>query len=243
MSEDVNGDAKETKIQKLLHRLLNDKQRGCSEILSDSLRLLEEVEKESRERTVEFARRLANAHSGMEGFVKVMEEVARRGVKAVRREVERANEETAKALSELTEGKVIVTISRSGIVERALRLGRPAKVYILISRPGEEGRLTLERLKEFIDVELVEDAEMGAFVKKSGLVVCGADAISKLGFVNKVGTLPLMLTAKYFGVKRFVASPLYKLVSSINAVHPFEFVESKLAELLTEKGFTEWEGL
>ncbi len=228
---------------KKLEKLLNDRQRGCSEILSDSLRLLEEIERESREKAMEFAGKLARAHSGMEGFVRVMEEVRVKSAREVRREVEEANERTARALSELTDGKRVVTISRSGIVERALRLGTPAKLYVLVSRPGEEGRITAERLSDLTEVVLVEDAEMGIAVRNSDLVVCGADALSRRGFVNKVGTLPLMLTAKHFKVRAVTASPLYKLVKDVNAKHPFEFVDSSLAELVTENGFTGWDEL
>ncbi len=221
-------------ITERLERLLEDRQRGCSEILSEALECLELLE---REKALEFARKLAKAHSKMKGFVKVMEELERSSVREVRKRIERANEEVSAKLSEIIEGKTVTTISKSGIVARAIKLGVPRKVYVLVSRPGEEGKLMAEK----VGAKIVEDSEMGWFVRRSDVVVCGADALTKNGFVNKVGTLPLALTAKHFGVEFYVASPLYKFVTEVDPELPFEFVNRELATLLTERGITEWE--
>jgi len=224
-----------------IESILNDKKSGCSEILLASLNLLSKIEKNERERgekIAEIVEKIVNAHKGMEGLANVLKRAVLEGVDVVRREVEEANKKTAKKLSELVCGKTVVTISKSGILENGLQ--KASKVYVLISRPGEEGRLMAERLKQFTSVKLVEDAEMGVYVRMSDVVVSGADAICHSGFVNKVGTLPLMLTAKHFGVRRLVATPTYKLVNSPRSIHPFEFVDSQLAELVTEKGLSSW---
>ncbi len=75
---------------------------------------------------------------------------------------------------------------------------------------------------------------MGIYAKKCEISICGADAINNRGFVNKLGTLPLMLVSKHFGLERFVVSPLYKLDKSPKVVYPFEFVDANLSKLITE---------
>ncbi len=226
-------------LEERLSRIIGDRQRGCSEILIDSLELLKDVERfYGRNRVAEVAGKISRAHSGMIGLVRTLEKAVKNGVNEVLNDVARANELTSENLSEMAEGKCAVTVSRSGIVERGLR--KASRVYVMISRPGEEGRIMAETLGAYTDVRVIEDAEVGVYLRRSDLAVCGADAISAKGFLNKVGTLPLMCTAKHTGVERFVATPLYKLVDKIVETHPFEFVDATLASLITEKGLTSW---
>jgi len=115
----------------------------------------------------------------------------------------------------------VFTISRSGTVETALvRLaqengGPRRRVIVSESRPGGEGIAAAKALSEAgLDVTLVPDAAMGAFVGEASAVVLGADSIRADGsVVNKVGSYPLALVAREAGVPVYVLAETLKIAT------------------------------
>ncbi|AEA47636.1 initiation factor 2B-like protein [Archaeoglobus veneficus] len=214
--------------------ITEDRRSGSSRIIEKALKYLEGLDRESQ---VEAARQIASAHPSMAGLVSIMKLLEMYDVGEVRKMIEEMNERAGSKLAELVEGKRVVIISRSHIVERGLYTAK--KVFVLRSEPGGEGVDAYEFLKRKVESELVFDAEMGYAVMKSDVVVCGADAISMDGFVNKVGTLPLALTAKYLNRPFYVVAPSYK-AGRLRVVEPFEFAPADLATLITEDGTTDW---
>ena len=89
------------------------------------------------------------------------------------------------------------------------------KVFVLVdeTRPRLQGaRLTAWELsQEKIAHKIIPDGAAASFLQKgeTDLVIVGADHIAANGDVaNKIGTLPLAIAAKYFGVPFYVAAPL-----------------------------------
>ncbi len=214
--------------------ITEDRRSGSSRIVEKALRYLENLD---RDEQIEAAKQIAMAHPGMAGLVNIMRLIETHDARVIQRRICEMNEKAGQKLAELVKGKKVVTISRSHIVERGLHTAR--KVFVLRSEPGGEGIDACEFLREMVKSELVWDAEMGYVVMKSDVVACGADGISKDGFVNKVGTLPLALTARYLNRPFYVVAPSYK-AGRLKVVEPFEFIPAELATLVTEDGITEW---
>jgi len=214
--------------EELLSDILNDRRSGSSRIIKKTLILLEMVD---RERRKDFLMKIIDAHPSMAGLSIILKLIGEKSVEEIKKEFQSMDEKTVEYLLDLTDKKSVVVISRSHTVEDGL--DGAEKVYVLCSEPGGEGRDTEKFLRsKGIEVELIPDLCMGYAVSKCDLVVVGADTILRNGFVNKVGTLPLALTAKHFEKKFYVASPSYKLADSCMIEIPFEFIPSKLVDSL-----------
>ncbi len=92
-------------------------------------------------------------------------------------------------------GKRVATLSRSGTVLDALTAGEPAAVLVAESRPGREGVVVAETLRERFEerrsVTLTTDAAFPAELHEwdADVLLVGADAVLADGrVVNKVGT-------------------------------------------------------
>lgn len=129
----------------------------------------------------------------------------------------------------------VLTHSRSGTVERVLaQLAQEGSVRALIvttSLPGGEGTALAQALTaRGVDVMLIADAAVGWAVPRVDAVVLGADSVRADGsLVNKVGSLPLALSARQAGV------PVYVLCESLKiapAGWPLTLEEMDPAELL-----------
>jgi len=155
------------------------------------------------------ATRVNRAMSDSEGPAAV-ERAAGDGIAAALAADAAASEEAAALL----EGETVLTLSRSGTVERALS-GPPERVVVAESRPAREGVGTAERLAEGgTDVTLVTDAAV-ATVLAGGEVdslVVGADTVLRDGsVVNKTGTRGAALAAAREGVRLLVATAADKI--------------------------------
>lgn len=100
-----------------------------------------------------------------------------------------------------------------GVILEAAKKNKKLVVYADETRPLLQGaRLTAwELLNAGVDARLITDS-MAASVLAKGFVqaiVVGADRIAANGdTANKVGTMPLAIVAKHFGVPLYVAAPL-----------------------------------
>lgn len=118
----------------------------------------------------------------------------------------------------------VFTLSRSGTVEAVLtKLGsgestnerRIQRVFVAESRPGGEGIALARGLAApGLQVTLVPDAAVGAFVREVSAVVLGADSVRADGsVVNKVGSYPLALVAREAGVPVYVLAETLKIAA------------------------------
>ncbi|MFB6114291.1 MAG: NUDIX domain-containing protein [Halodesulfurarchaeum sp.] len=134
---------------------------------------------------------------------------------AVLDEALHADESAAERAADVISGKRVVTLSRSGTVEMALRSGNPAHVVVAASRPGGEGIGVAETLYEAgLAVSLTSDANLPAVIRRADVVLVGADTVFRDGDVrNKVGTTSAMLAGEYHGTDRYV-------VCAQDKIHP-----------------------
>jgi len=118
-------------------------------------------------------------------------------------------EESIKALEKLANrgqsliktGDKVMTYSFSSsvlqILLKARENGKRFQVIVPESRPMLEGRLLARRLsEEGIPCILIVDAAMGKFLKRSTLVLVGADSLCEEYFSNKIGTRALALLSR-----------------------------------------------
>lgn len=97
-------------------------------------------------------------------------------------------------------GSQVITYSRSGSVITTLlaahAAGVPFEVWVGESRPGCEGRSVAAALSEAgLRVGLFTDAALLSRVADSQLILLGADAVGRQGFLNKIGTWALCRAA------------------------------------------------
>ena len=126
---------------------------------------------------------------------------------AERADFEQAVQAAARLAAELVPGRDawIATLSYSGAVLAALRAlakaGRKPRVLLAESRPGLEGRAMATALAgEGIESWLVADAALPMLLAQATAVWIGADAVTELGVLNKIGSFVLALAAREHGV-------------------------------------------
>jgi translation initiation factor eIF-2B subunit delta len=141
------------------------------------------------------------------------------------------------ALTLISDGITIVTLSYSTTVQHALRhaqrAGRRFRVVCGESRPILEGRQTAAILAEYgIPTRLVIDAELPAHIAQAQLVIVGADMLSTQGLVNKVGTYGMALTAHAKGVGFYALCGSEKFV--LPGFRPLEQLDRPRSEIWAE---------
>lgn len=130
----------------------------------------------------------------------------------------RASEAVARhAAALLSQEDVVATHSRSSTVLATLRnafaQGKRFTVLLTESRPLAEGvTLARELAAAGIPVRLFTDAAVGWIVSEARIVLVGADAVTREGVINKVGTWPLVLAARERAVAAFALASSDKFV-------------------------------
>jgi len=99
------------------------------------------------------------------------------------------------------------------VVRAAVEQGKRVSVIATETRPLLQGsRLTaFELSREKIPVKLICDSAAAQLMARGIVdkIVVGADRILRTGHVtNKIGTLPIALAAKFYGVPFYVAAPI-----------------------------------
>jgi len=129
--------------------------------------------------------------------------------------IERIAQFGAKVIAPLNK---VMTISNSTMVQNIFLTAEAQKrrfeVFCLKSHPPDEGVDLAEFLaSRGIHTTLIADSEIGTFVPQMNLVLMGADRLVEDGFVNKSGSLPLSLTARFFNIPVYIACETTKILS------------------------------
>ena len=119
----------------------------------------------------------------------------------------------------IPQGARILTHSYSATVLRTLvdarNLGQPFEVICTESRPMCEGlQMATELSERGVKVQLQIDAAAAYTMKDVTLVLVGADCLTPLGLVNKVGTYGFALSAREKGVDFYVLCGTEKLLEA-----------------------------
>jgi translation initiation factor 2B subunit (eIF-2B alpha/beta/delta family)/ADP-ribose pyrophosphatase YjhB (NUDIX family) len=128
-----------------------------------------------------------------------------------------ADDAAADRAAERVEGERLVTLSRSGTVERALSRADPERLLVAESRPGGEGVGVAERRAEAgDDVTLAPDAAIPWLLAdgRYDAVLVGADTVLSDGrVINKAGTRALALAAAREDVPLYVVTARDKIAA------------------------------
>ena len=122
----------------------------------------------------------------------------------------------AAALLPAPEQGPVLTLSSSSTVREALLANddRGAlEVTVLESRPMQEGRILAAALaRAGVPVTLAVDAAASTLVRRSSMVLLGADSVGDAGVVNKVGSLAVASAARAAGVPVLVLTDETKIL-------------------------------
>lgn len=135
-------------------------------------------------------------------------------------------ERTARTAAKLVRrDSVVMVYSRSSTVEKALLLaakdGRRFTVLCPEARPNMEGRILARKLAEAgIQVTAFVDAAAFSVFPTADLVLLGADALTPVGLINKVGTSGLALLATGAGVPVYCVAGRLKMLASASLIDP-----------------------
>ncbi|MGC8899665.1 MAG: S-methyl-5-thioribose-1-phosphate isomerase [Candidatus Micrarchaeia archaeon] len=100
----------------------------------------------------------------------------------------------------------------TGIIKKAVKMGKEVDVIACETRPRYQGRITAEELaKAGIEVTFIVDGAMNFFAKKTDFALVGADAITATGdLVNKIGTSTLAHIMRFHDKSFFSATETLK---------------------------------
>lgn len=116
----------------------------------------------------------------------------------------------------ISDGKAILIHGYSRVVSHTLihaaKEKKNFRVFLTEGRPNCDGFRAAEELSQYgIDCTLVLDSAVGYIMEKIDLVLMGAEGIVESGgIINKIGTLPIAITAKMYKKPFYVAAECYK---------------------------------
>jgi translation initiation factor 2B subunit (eIF-2B alpha/beta/delta family) len=138
---------------------------------------------------------------------------------AERADLEQATRDAAGVAAQLLAGREpwIATLSASEAVLAAIRKiageGRKPRVLVAESRPRFEGRDTARALAEAgIETWLVADAALPLLLSQASALWIGADAVTDVGVLNKIGSYTAALAAREHGVPAWAIAVRRKLL-------------------------------
>ncbi len=222
------------RLEQMLRDIERDNISGSVKIAEKAARLLEEVATGAEGsgpdvsgEVAAWAAKVARAHPFMALVRDVGREAARATTAAdVKRrldglmwELRNSNDRISQHVRGLfPRGGVLMTNSFSATVYSSLRSlaqgGREVRAIVIESRPAREGVQLARALGEVgIASTLIVDAGVASFVRKANAVLVGCDALSTTFFINKLGTLPLLLSANRFDVPAYLLSSTHKLMA------------------------------
>lgn len=146
-------------------------------------------------------------------------ELLERTIERVVDEVESGKQEAAEnAAATISDGETLLTHDYSttvlGAIEAATASGKQLQVYVSEARPRYLGRKTARTLADIdgVDPVLTVDSAMGHSLSSCDRVVLGMTCIAEDTYYNRVGTLPLLATARQLDVPVTVVGSSAKIV-------------------------------
>ncbi|MEZ0247973.1 MAG: translation initiation factor eIF-2B [Thermoproteus sp.] len=198
--------------------LKSERVRGASWYLKEALRILAEAK--SVEEAVREIKGVRPGMAPLDVLALVVEIATRRGMdlrgvlERLLAYMDRAQAELRKVASGLALHcpAEFATISFSRAVTDFVAARRDCikRLYLLESRPGEEAEAAYREYSRYVEVAAIPDAAMGSVGFK--YVVVGLDGLYADGYAfNKVGTLPLLATARAVGAMGIAVFESYKM--------------------------------
>ncbi len=131
-------------------------------------------------------------------------------------------------------GKNILLHSNSSAIHNLFRVMADRKIFPTVwqtvSSPANEGLKQAEFLNSLgFDVHVFHEDAASKFITNIDLAIFGADLLWDDAFLNKVGTLPLVLIFRHFH------KPVYVLAESRKKIDTSEISEKRLRQFLDEQ--------
>jgi translation initiation factor 2B subunit (eIF-2B alpha/beta/delta family) len=208
-------------VRRALDEIASDNRSGAAEILRRAAALYSQLDSALAQETIDFSVELARAQPRMSSLIRMANEVLKSSPDAAARFVEEATRAAGAAATHaanlIDEGARVLTHSRSSTVleafAQARRAGKSFAVVATESRPMFEGRTLAEALvKQDVPVTVIIDAAAARAIEEVDLVLVGADAITPVSVLNKVGTRMIALAAREKGIRVFSVCETSKFI-------------------------------
>ena len=210
------------RVLRALDEIVSDNRSGAAEILRRGAALYSQLDSASARETIDsLSVELARAQPHMSPLIRLANEVLKSSPDAAARFVENAaraaSAAATHAASLIDEGARVLTHSRSSTVleafAQARRAGKSFSIVATESRPLFEGRTLAEALvKQHVPVTVIVDAAAALAIEEVDLVLAGADAITPVSVINKVGTRMIALAAREKGIRAFSVCDTSKFI-------------------------------
>ena len=168
--------------------------------------------------------RVFKASSRVDSVASLGDELRREADSILREELEAAHKIGHFGAALIEDGETVLTHCNAGslatagygtslaVIRSAVEQGKKVSVIATETRPLLQGsRLTaFELARDGIPVKVICDSAAAQLMAQGAVdkIVVGADRILRTGHVtNKIGTLPIALAAKFYGVPFYVAAP------------------------------------
>ncbi len=212
-------------IESRIEAIRNNRTSGAAELTAEAAEVLALAARVAPGSLEQTARALAGAQPTMASIYNLARHVtaAEKPEAAASEFVQRMREAAPRvarnAVRLIRGGATVLTHSFSSAVFGAFVAARAAGVKFRVvcteSRPLCEGAALAARLaREGIESTLIVDAAAASMLMEAGLVLVGADAVSRGGVVNKTGTALIALAAARLNV------PVYALCGSEKFLPP-----------------------
>lgn len=111
----------------------------------------------------------------------------------------------------------LATYSSSGTIQKTIeslaKQNSNLVVFCSESRPKHEGtKLAKTVAGQGIQVKLMTDATLFSYIQKVKAIIIGADAITKQGIINKIGSYPLAVLAQKHNIPFYCVTQSYKIL-------------------------------
>lgn len=210
------------RVLRALDEIASDNRSGAAEILRRAAALYSQLDSGSAQEMIDsLSVELAHAQPRMSPLIRLANEVMKSSPDAAARFVEEAiraaNSAALQAANLIDEGARVLTHSRSSTVleafAQARRAGKSFAVVATESRPIFEGRTLAEALaKQDVPVTVIVDAAAALAIEEVEMVLVGADAITPVSVINKVGTRMIALAAREKGIRVFSVCDTSKFI-------------------------------
>ncbi|MEF8873813.1 MAG: hypothetical protein V5A88_03970 [Candidatus Thermoplasmatota archaeon] len=219
-----------------VEEIIDDTEKGASELAVDAARALQHLDEKEAE---DYVTRLIKNRGSMTPLVNLANEfflalekgedhqdVSKRFMERIQTAKEKLIENAERIMKKQGLAHVATLSYSSTAVET---LANSEEVTVFESRPKKEGRKTAENLAPDTKVNYWVDAAVMKGLKGVDAVMVGADTITKDLFINKIGTSLLVLGAKRYRIPVYVLADTTKyLPEGLQALeeelHPSEEV-------------------
>lgn len=234
MPRSTSKTRKESSIESNLKAILENRVDGASSIADAVFELFKFIIERTGERPIGQMKKASELIRGrfshMANIARLLDFVERSIIAGVVDDPIRALAEIRKGIDEnrrltimtsadtISSYRTIFTLSNSTIIRSAMihakKAGWGGSARIIESRPGNEGTIqAVELAKAGISAKLAVDTALPGFIRGSGAVFLGADAVTQTFFVNKIGSQMAIDYARRFNKPVFVATDISKFIS------------------------------